>query len=135
MRKTLLIALLLLCTPAFTAWGNESNLDKANGKWVCDPMATIALHPSLHGPSPSQELAEAMFGVFTMRISSKDKSLSIQRGSMSEVVEFTVTSDSDKTLVLDVHGSTVHIAFSTDDSIMMENKERPDSKVIFNRMK
>ena len=135
MRKALLIALLLLCTPAFAAWGKESALDRANGEWVCDPMASIALAPSRHGSSPSPKVAEDRFGGITIHISSKGKRLSMHQESRSETIEFTVVSDSEKTLVIKIDGATVHIVFITEDSIMVENRKKPDSKIVFNRMK
>ncbi len=68
MRKVLLTLLLLACTLALTACpSGTSNLDKANGDWVCDSAATIAM-PSVQTGWNDTSIPEEILDTFTINI-------------------------------------------------------------------
>ena len=137
MRKVLLSSLLLTFTLALAACGSGSNLDKANGDWTCDAKATIELLPAEMKAqlAAAPGMAEAMFSAFKMNVDSKGKKLSVTMGPATETGDFTVVSDSGKSLVLNMKDDELHIDFTTDDSITVYSKKDANSKIVFARKK
>ncbi len=133
MRKTLLIFLLLTFTAVLAACG--SNLDRADGEWVCDGKATLALHPELQAIGVDPQEAESGFAEFTMSIDSKAKRLSARFASLVDDNEFTIISDGWSSLVFRIKDDRIHMIFTNDDSIITYSENKPDSKLVFTRKK
>ena len=137
MRKAILFSLLLACTVALAACGSASNLDKANGDWVCDVTATIAVQSESKNatPPPTGPITEAIFSSLTLKIDSAAKKLSLSLGKNIRNEDFTVISDSGNTLVLQAGTEKMYFEFTTADSMTALDQEGKEKKLVFVRKK
>ena len=136
MCKALLASLLLAFTLALAACYSTSNLDKANGTWLCDAKATMALRPEFKDYSePHIRTIEGEFHLLSLNVDAKANTIHMLMRSVSEGGEFTVISDSGKTLVLSMQDDTVYIDFTTDDSIILYSEKYNNLKTAFTRKK
>jgi len=114
----------------------ESNLNKANGKWQCDPQATIALlddtAKKAAGIVPG--LAEGMLKNVEFSLDAKDKKVTGGVFGITSSADFTLVSDSGSSLVIKSGNNTIHLNFRDKDSL--EVSGGPTSQqFVFKRLK
>jgi len=131
------VHLLVLALALFVlASCGESNLNKANGKWQCDPQATIALlddtAKKAAGIVPG--LAEGMLKNVEFSLDAKNKKVTGGVFGITSSADFTVVSDSGSSLVIKSGNSTISLHFRDRDSL--EVSGGPTSqKFVFKRVK
>jgi len=130
-----LLALILVVLFAVASCG-ESNLNKANGTWRCDPQATIALlddtAKKAAGIVPG--LAEGILNNVEFSLDAKNKKVTGSIFGISGSSDFMVVSDSGSSMEIKSGNSTIRLTFRDVDSL--EVSGGPNSqKFVFKRAK
>jgi hypothetical protein len=122
MKKFAFAIMTILCVAIMVSCGDSSNLDKINGKWSVDVEQTFKLMGQ--APQEQNKLAQEMMGnmLKTMKIefNSKNKTVIVAMVGASQTKNFSVVSDSGKTLVLSQDSQTVEIEVKNNDSIIFK---------------
>jgi len=114
---------------------SESNLNKANGKWQCDPQATIALLDATAQKAAGivPGLAESVLKNVEFSLDAKTTKVTGGIFGISGSSDFTVVSDSGSSLVIKSGNSTIHLTFRDKNSL--EVSGGPTSqKFVFKRV-
>ena len=117
---------------------SDSNLDKLHGKWRMDIDEALK-DPSVGKDQFSQSFARALFEkiAIVVEIDAKGKQISLPAGAQQEKGAFTVVSDSGTSVILKVtnSGQNLRFDFKDQDTIIMGDDTKEDTKLVMRRQK
>ena len=133
--RTYLSVLALGIALALASCG-ESNLNKANGRWRCDPQASIALldgaAKAAAGIAPA--LAEGVLKNMEFSLDAKTKKVGGSLFGIGGNADFSVVSDSGSSLVIKSGDNTLHLMFRDKDNLELSGGPIAQ-KFVFRRLK
>jgi hypothetical protein len=126
---------MLLMAFALASCG-ESNVNKADGSWQCDPQATVALLDDAAKKMAGMVsgLADGILQNVEFDLNARSKTVTAGMFGLHGSSKFTVVSDSGSSLVIKSGENTLHLDFR--DKNTLDISGGPDAhKFVFKRVK